>query len=114
MKPRELVLRRFELHRDGRSVSSEIADVRPIQHLDGPVVPIKSLWHQPSEKTLKTYVSARDPPAIARVDKLYIVYAYDPLSVNVDQLVVEDVFSQQDLALASLERRKVELRTAEP
>ena len=62
---------------------------------------------------MRTDVDPDDAPPAFDARDLDLVCAHKPGAVDVDQLPVEQVFAEQQLALASLERLQVEPRLRE-
>src|SRR5437764_5933881 len=105
MQPRELAARRFQL--DRRSVSREISNVSPIDHFDSPTAAQK--WRrQPSPQSNQAHIRAGYAPFICRFDDLHIVDAHYAFAIDVDQLLVEHVASEQHFPIASREGSQIE------
>ena len=71
---------------------------------------------QPAQEALGADVDADHPPPAFDPGDLDLVGANEPCTVDVDQLAVEQVLSQQQLALSAFERLQVEpcLRERDP
>ena len=98
MQARQLAAMRFKLH--GRRISSEVADVGPIDHLHGPVAAQKTRRRQAAPKPGQANVGAGHVPLVRCFDNLHVVDTHDALSVHVDQLLVEHILRQQNFAVA--------------
>ena len=105
MKARQFIFRRFQLHRRRRRVGRQIADVSPIENFDDARAAEKSLRHQTADETLQADVRAADAPDSSGFNELNIVDAHDALAVNVDQLIIQNVFVEQNFAFAARKGR---------
>ena len=83
MQARELVLGRFQLHGDGRRIGREIANIGPIDHLDGAIASKKPLRHEPPNETLQTDVGTGHTPDVTCFYELDVINANNALSVDV-------------------------------
>src|ERR1041385_6821742 len=102
------MLGRFQLYGYRRSVCGEVADVGPVDDLDGAVAAVESFGHQAADKSLQTHVGTGHTPAVADLDYLNVIYTNDAFSVDVYQLIIQHIFFKQNLAFAAGERTKVE------
>ena len=114
MQPRELRVRDAQLNR--RDVAGERLEARPVEEAGDAHARRQLSWQQPTEQALRADVDADDTPPALDAGDLDLVRAHEPGTVDVDQLPVEQVFPEQQLALSPLERLQVEpgLRERDP
>jgi hypothetical protein len=89
----------------------------PDERLDGGPVDesmrIAAPAREPAEQASRASVDAGDHPSRGSESQLDVVGDHEPPGVDADQPAAEDVLSKQNLALAALEVREVEILTGE-
>ena len=99
---------------DRRDVAGERLEARPVEEVGDADAPGATARGSSRRSRLRGLdVDADDAPPAFDAGDLDLVRAHEPGAVDVDQLPVEQVLAQQQLALAALERLQVEPRLGE-
>ena len=106
MQTRQFIAGRLQLNRS--CISREITDVSPVDDFHRLSGAYQTGWRESPPKSLQTYVCSRHSPLAGRFNDLHIVDSHDSLAIDIDQLLVEHVASEQHLTFAPHKGTQVE------